>query len=122
MVVNYLEAYQAKKADTDDIADGIHALSEGYGFVFSLPFTNDGTGKPYFTQEETDEILKKMDNFWQIQDADVSSVVDQVNERFGFGGSDDPAAGVPDADAPAADAPAADAPAEEEAPKSSDDG
>ena len=122
MVVNYLEAYQAKKADTDDIADGIHALSEGYGFVFSLPFTNDGTGKPYFTQEETDEILKKMDNFWQIQDADVSSVVDQVNERFGFGGSENPAAGVPDADAPAADAPAADAPAEEEAPKSSDDG
>lgn len=99
MVVNYLEAYLEEKADTP--ADAIHSLSEGYGFVFSLPFTNDGDGKPYFTQEEVDGILEKMDNFWTIKEEDVQAVIDQVNERFGFS-------------APAAE--------EEEAPASSDDG
>lgn len=82
MVVNYLEEYLANKADTP--ADAIHALSEGYGFIFSLPYTNDGDGNPYFTQEEVAGILAKMDNFWQLSEEDVNAVLAQVNEKFGF--------------------------------------
>ena len=41
-------------------------------------------GKPYFTQDEVDAILTKMDNFWTLQESDAQAVIDQVNERFGF--------------------------------------
>ncbi len=59
-----LQAYLEKREATP--ADAVHALSEGYGFIFSLPFTNDGEGKPYFTWEEVSGFLDQMDNFWQI--------------------------------------------------------
>jgi len=82
MVVNYLQEWIENKDENP--ADAVHALSEGYGFIFSLPYTNDGEGKPYFTQDEVDAILTKMDNFWTLQESDAQAVIDQVNERFGF--------------------------------------
>merc|ERR1711937_159171 len=79
----YLNAYlDAKKAGNP--ADAIHALSEAYGFIFSLAFTNNGDGDPYFTQEEVGSILQSMDNFWQIKDEDVQAIINEVDERFGF--------------------------------------
>ena len=133
MVVNYLDEYMAKKADTP--ADAIHALSEGYGFVFSLPFTNDGTGKPYFTEEEVEGFLTKMNNFWTVDDADLTDIVAQVQTRFGFEGDDaaaggeggDDAAAGGEGDDAAAGGEGGDAPAEmpempEEPPASDDDG
>ena len=38
-------------------------------------------GKPYFTQDEVDAILTKMDNFWTLQESDAQAVI----EHFGFG-------------------------------------
>merc|ERR1712176_45620 len=125
----------------DTPADAIHALSEGYGFIFSLPFTNDGAGKPYFTEEEVEGFLTKMNYFWTVDDADLTDIVAQVQTRFGFEGDDaaaggeggDAAAGGEGGDAPAEmpempeEPPASDAPAEmpempEEPPASDDDG
>ena len=40
MVVNYLQEWIENKDENP--ADAVHALSEGYGFIFSLPYTNDG--------------------------------------------------------------------------------
>jgi len=83
LVDTYLNAYlDAKKAGNP--ADAIHALSEAYGFIFSLAFTNNGDGEPYFTQEEVGSILQSMDNFWQIKDEDVQAIINEVDERFGF--------------------------------------
>ena len=35
------------KAGSGNIAGAHHSLSEGYGFMFSLQFTNDGGDQPY---------------------------------------------------------------------------
>ena len=43
---HYLNDYLAE-AGSGNIADAHHSLSEGYGFIFSLQFTNDGGDMPY---------------------------------------------------------------------------
>jgi len=48
---HYLSDYIAKAAD-NQIAKAHHSLSEGYGFIFSLQFTNDGGDAPYMTNED----------------------------------------------------------------------
>ena len=48
---HYLTDYIAKAAD-NQIAKAHHSLSEGYGFIFSLQFTNDGGDAPYMTNED----------------------------------------------------------------------
>ena len=78
--VDYIDSYLAKKDATP--ADAIHALSEGYGFILSLVFTNDGTGKPYFSQTEVDGMLSKMTNFWSIKDADLTSIKNDIKSKF----------------------------------------
>ena len=78
--VDYIDSYLAKKAATP--ADAIHALSEGYGFILSLVFTNDGTGKPYFSQAEVDGMLSKMTNFWSVKDADLTSIKNDIKSKF----------------------------------------
>tara|TARA_B100000965_G_C19598258_1_gene761264 strand:+ start:1642 stop:2787 length:1146 start_codon:yes stop_codon:yes gene_type:complete len=74
---DYLNGYVSKKAD-GNMADAIHALSEGYGFVMSLQATNDGTGKPYFSATEVNDMLTKLDNFWTVTDADCSSMATTI--------------------------------------------
>ncbi len=74
---DYLNGYVSKKAD-GNMADAIHALSEGYGFIMSLQATNDGTGKPYFSATEVNDMLTKLDNFWTVTDADCSSMATTI--------------------------------------------
>ena len=40
------------------MADALHALSEGYGFVLSLQFTINEDGDPYFTNAEVNKMLE----------------------------------------------------------------
>ena len=63
-------------------ADAFHALSEGYGFIMSLQFTNDGTENPYFTKAEVDAMLAKMDDFWTVKDSDLTSMVSQIQSKM----------------------------------------
>ena len=72
-----------KKA-AGNTADAFHALSEGYGFVMSLQFTNNGGNMPYFTKAEADAMLAKMDDFWTVQDADLTSMVSDIKSKFGI--------------------------------------
>lgn len=44
--IHYLNDYLSK-AGSGNIAGAHHSLSEGYGFMFSLQFTNDGGDQPY---------------------------------------------------------------------------
>ena len=80
--VDYLESYMTKKAATP--ADAVHALSEGYGFILSLMFTNDGTGLPYFSESEVNSMLSKLSNFWTVQDSDLTQMVNDIKGRFNF--------------------------------------
>ncbi len=81
--VDYLNDYMTKMA-AGNTADAFHALSEGYGFVMSLQFTNNGNNAPYYSKSEVDAMLAKMDDFWTVQDADLTSMVNDIKSKFGI--------------------------------------
>jgi hypothetical protein len=63
-------------------ADAFHALSEGYGFIMSLQFTNDGNDNPYFSKAEVDAMLAKMSDFWTVNDTDLSAMVSDITIKM----------------------------------------
>lgn len=81
--VDYLNGYMSKMA-AGNTADAFHALSEGYGFIMSLQFTNNGNNVPYFTKAEADAMLAKIDDFWTVQDSDLTSMVNDIKSKFGI--------------------------------------
>lgn len=81
--VDYLNGYMSKMA-AGNTADAFHALSEGYGFIMSLQFTNNGSNVPYFTKAEADAMLAKIDDFWTVQDSDLTSMVNDIKSKFGI--------------------------------------
>jgi hypothetical protein len=83
MVDNYLQQYLEKRA-AGLPADAVHALSEGYGFMASLPYTNDGSGNPYFTQAQVEGYLSQLDNFWTVDEAQVNSILSDIDSAYGF--------------------------------------
>ena len=81
--IDYLNGYMSKIAD-GNTADAFHALSEGYGFIMSLQFTNDGTDTPYFSNTEVNAFLASMDNFWTVENSTLESIRDEISSKFGF--------------------------------------
>ena len=81
--VDYINGYMSKIAD-GNTADAFHALSEGYGFVMSLQFTNDGTDTPYFSNSEVNAFLASMDNFWTVENSTLESIRDEVKAKVGI--------------------------------------
>lgn len=67
-----------------DRLSAFHGLSEGYGFVLSLQFTNDGTDSPYFTKDEVDVYLAQIDNFYTVDTAILQTIHDEIKSRFGI--------------------------------------
>ena len=81
--VDYINGYMSKIAD-GNTADAFHALSEGYGFVMSLQFTNDGTDTPYFSNSEVNAFLTSMDNFWTVENSTLEAIRDEVKAKAGI--------------------------------------
>ena len=81
--IDYLNGYMTKIA-AGNTADAFHALSEGYGFVMSLQFTNDGNNSPYFDNATVNSWLALMDNFWTVSNSDLESMVSQIETAFGI--------------------------------------
>ena len=81
--VDYINGYISKIAN-GNTADAFHALSEGYGFVMSLQFTNDGTDTPYFSNSEVNAFLASMDNFWTVENSTLESIRDQISSKAGI--------------------------------------
>ena len=81
--VDYLNGYMSKIAN-GNTADAFHALSEGYGFIMSLQFTNDGNGTPYFSNSEVNAFLTSMDNFWTVENSTLESIRDEIKAKFGI--------------------------------------
>ena len=79
--VDYLNGYMSKMA-AGNTADAFHALSEGYGFIMSLQFTNDGNDNPHFTKAEVDAMLAKLSDFWTVKDSDLTSMVSQIKSKM----------------------------------------
>ena len=84
--IDYLNSYvdkaKAGVAGVEWRADAFHALSEGYGFILSLQVTNDGTGKPYFTNSEVNAMLTKMSNFWTVSNADLTAMAAEIKTKM----------------------------------------
>ncbi|OXA99135.1 DUF4856 domain-containing protein [Flavobacterium oncorhynchi] len=89
--VYYLQEGKAKLATGDAGAKSLHALSEGYGFIISLRYTNKpGTNSPYFTKVEVDtmlaSILSGTNGLWAIDTlgAKLDAISTQIATKFGF--------------------------------------
>ena len=81
--IHYLNDYLSK-AGSGNIAGAHHSISEGYGFIFSLQFTNDGGDQPYMVNDSVNLRLNNFSNFYSIQDSDVNSLIEEINTLFGF--------------------------------------
>lgn len=89
--VHYL---QDGKANLAGGVAAFHALSEGYGFLMSLRYTNNpATNQPYFTKAEVDVMLGKLSGGTVAQpglwDADhlgakLDEISLQIATKFGF--------------------------------------
>jgi len=67
-----------------DRLNAFHGLSEGYGFILSLQFTNDGSDSPYFTKDEVDTYLAQIDDFYTVEVSTLQSIHDEIKSRFGI--------------------------------------
>ncbi|MDN3665402.1 DUF4856 domain-containing protein [Algibacter miyuki] len=71
-----------------DNASAFHALSEAYGFIYSLQFTrkpNDTV--PYFTKSEVDAYLATLmegDGFWDVTADTLDAISAEISAKFGF--------------------------------------
>ena len=88
--VFYLQTGKTKLV-TDNGAAAFHDLSEGYGFIMSLRYTNKpGTNNPYFTKTEVDTMLASLtsgaNGLWAIDTlgAKLDSISSQIATKFGF--------------------------------------
>ena len=90
-VIAYRAAYYLRsggsKIDAGTMADALHALSEGYGFVLSLQFTMNEDGDPYFTNAEVNKMLEDLeagDGFWDRTSAELNAMADQIDAASGL--------------------------------------
>ena len=88
--VYYLQDGKAKLV-TDNGAKAFHALSEAYGFIMSLRYTNKpGTNNPYFSKVEVDTMLNTLisgpNGLWDIDNISpkLDAISTQIATRFGF--------------------------------------
>lgn len=88
--VYYLQEGKAKLV-TDNGAKAFHALSEAYGFIISLRYTNKpGTNNPYFSKVEVDTMLDTLisgpNGLWDIDNISpkLDAISTQISTRFGF--------------------------------------
>tara|TARA_R110002049_G_scaffold302258_1_gene494967 strand:+ start:20040 stop:21239 length:1200 start_codon:yes stop_codon:yes gene_type:complete len=84
--VFYLQASKANLGT--DNARAFHALSEAYGFIYSLQFTRKpNSTEPYVTKTEVDGYLAQLmagNGFWDITNTTIDSVSDAIAAKFGF--------------------------------------
>lgn len=84
--VYYLEA--GKNNLTNDKARAFHALSEAYGFIYSLQFTRvAGTDQPYFNKNEVEDIINNLmigNGFWDVTPTTLDQIGQSISDRFEF--------------------------------------
>jgi hypothetical protein len=88
--VYYMNEGKAKLA-TNNGKGAFHALSEGYGFIWSLRFTqNPDTKSPYFSKDEVKSLLDRlMGGKTGLYDVDyleieLDKIAQDIATRFGF--------------------------------------
>ncbi len=85
--VHYLQG--GKKAIAENNYGAVfHELSEGYGFIYSLRFTNKpGTNMPYLSKEKIDMFKEQLldgNGFWDVTPETLDSISQEIASAFGF--------------------------------------
>lgn len=92
-LVSAVRAIHYLQAGKDKIAAGnrkasFHDLSEAYGFIYSLQFSNNPkTNAPYLSHEEVKTALTKLtenNGLWTIETETLDSLSEQIAKAFGI--------------------------------------
>ena len=85
--IYYLQAGKDAIA-ANNYGAAFHDLSEGFGFIYSLRFTNKpGTNMPYVAKEKIDmykEQLLAGNGFWDVTPETLDSISQEIAAAFGF--------------------------------------
>lgn len=74
----------------NDMGPSFHDLSEGYGFIYSLRFTqNPSTGTSFFTKAEVDGFINDLmsdgaNGLWDVTPATLDAISDAIAAKFNF--------------------------------------
>ena len=71
----------------NNMASAFHSLSEGYGFIFSLQYTQKADGSPYMTYDEVNAKLAELDagnGFWDRTAAELTAMADAIDAATGI--------------------------------------
>jgi hypothetical protein len=89
--VHYLQGGKSALAEGNNGA-AFHELSEGFGFVYSLRFTNrPGTNMPYLSKEKIDMFKEQLldgNGFWEVTPETLDSISEEIAAAFGFSVAD----------------------------------
>ena len=87
--VHYLQKGK-NSLNSNDLGGAFHALSEAYGFMYSLRFTRIPNGDvPYFGGSEVDEMLEQLmsdgaNGFWDVKASTLETISNTIANRFNF--------------------------------------
>ncbi|PVW13092.1 DUF4856 domain-containing protein [Marixanthomonas spongiae] len=85
--IHYLQAGKNAIAE-GNVKGSFHALSEGYGFLYSLRFTqNPATGAPYVSPAEINEFktqLMARNGFWDVTPETLDNISEAIASAFNF--------------------------------------
>ncbi len=85
--VYYMQAGKNALA-ANDFGGAFHDLSEGFGFIYSLRFTNKpGTNMPYLSKEKVDMFKEQLlagNGFWDVTPETLDSISEEIAAAFDF--------------------------------------
>lgn len=76
--------------DASKYGTAFHDLSEGFGFIYSLRFTNNpNTDAPYFSKSEVDGFIDQLlgdgaNGLWDVTPATLDAISDAIAAKFDF--------------------------------------
>lgn len=77
-----------RKMSTGNREPAFHALSEGFGFIYSLRFSqNPQTGAPYLTKEQVDGYLEQLmagNGFWDVTPETLDVISVEIAAAYGI--------------------------------------
>ena len=79
--IDYLSGASTTISSGAPREDTFHGLSEGYGFVLSLQFTD------YFNNSQVNSMLNQLmdgNGFWDISASDLDAMVSQISAASGL--------------------------------------
>lgn len=88
--IYYLQAGKAAIESNSINESAFHALSEGYGFIYSLQFTRvPGTDQPYLTHEEVSGLLNDLlddgsNGLWDVTPETLDVISETIADQFDF--------------------------------------